>query len=127
MSHFTRVKTQMVEKEFIVKALQDLEYAYEEGSVEIRGYGGNRDRVEIRVPTSNSGYDIGFRKAGNVYEMVADWWGIRDIKQEQFVQQLIQRYSYHATRAKLEEQGFSLVTEENQQDGQIHLVLRRMA
>jgi uncharacterized protein DUF1257 len=127
MSHFTRVKTQMVEKEFIVKALEDLGYAYEEGSVEIRGYGGNRDRVEIRVPTSNRGYDIGFRKAGKVYEMVADWWGIRDIKQEHFVQQLMQRYSYHTARTKLEEQGFLLVTEENQQDGRIHLVLRRMA
>ena len=127
MSHFTRVKTQMVEKEFIVKALQDLGYAYEEGSVEIRGYGGKRDRVEIKVPTRNKGYDIGFRKEGNAYEMVADWYGIRDVNRERFVQQLTQRYSYQAARTKLEEQGFSLVREENREDGQIHLVLRRMA
>ncbi len=57
--------------------------------------------------------------------MVADWWGINDIKQEQFLQQISQRYAYHAAKAKLEEQGFSLVSEETQEGERIHLVLRR--
>jgi len=125
MSHFTRIKTQMVEKEFLVRALHDLGYHYEEGSLEIRGYGGQRTRVEIKVATRSPGYDIGFRKTGKTYECVADWWGIRDINQQQFLQQVTQRYAYHATRAKLEEQGFALVSEEVQEDGRIHLVLRR--
>ena len=127
MSHFTRVKTQMVDKEFIVKALQDLGYDYEEGSIEIRGYGGKRARVEIKVRTNNSGYDIGFHKQSKAYELVADWYGIREINRDRFVEEVTQRYSYYATRTKLEEQGFSLVNEERTQDGQIHLVLRRMA
>jgi hypothetical protein len=57
---------------------------------------------------------------------VADWWGIRDIKQERFLQQVMQRYACHAARARLEEQGFALVSEEMQQGKRIHLVLRRM-
>ena len=126
MSHFTRVKTQMVEKKHLTQALEDLGYAYEEGEAEISGFGGKRIPVEIRVPTQNQGYDIGFRRAGEAYEIVADWWGIRDMKQEDFQQQLTQRYAYQAARAELESQGFNLVTEEVEQDGQIRLVLRRM-
>ena len=45
----------------------------------------------------------------------------------QFLQQVSQRYAYHAARAKLEEQGFTLASEEVREDGRIHLVLRRMA
>lgn len=127
MSHFTSIKTQMVEKPYLVQALKDLGYACKEGRVEVRGYGGSRAAVEVKVATRNPGYDIGFRKADGAYEVVADWWGIRDLPQEHFVQQLTQRYAYHAARAKLEEQGFALVAEETQKDGQIHLVLRRMA
>lgn len=127
MSHFTRIKTQIVEKKYLIQSLQDLNYAYEEGNVEIRGYGGNRTAVEVKIPTNNRGYDIGFRKNGSGYEVIADWYGIRDINQKQFVQQVTQRYVYHATKEKLEEQGFALVAEEVERDGRVHLTLRRVA
>jgi len=116
----------MVEKSYLIQALADLGYTCEEGHVEIRGFGGNRTRVEMKVTTKNPGYDIGFRNAGNAYEIVADWWGIRDTNREQFLQQVLQRYAYHAARAKLEEQGFTLVNEEVQDGERVHLVLRRM-
>lgn len=127
MSHFTRMQTQMVEKTYLQQTLTDLGYACEEGHVEIRGYGGNRTLVDLRVSTKNPGYDIGFRKVGTAYEIVADWWGIRDTKQERFLQQALQRYAYHAARAKLAAQGFALVSEEMQEGERLHLVLRRMA
>jgi hypothetical protein len=127
MSHFTRMQTQMVEKVYLMQALADLGYTCQEGQVEIRGYGGNRTRVDLRVVTKNPGYDIGFRKVDNAYEIVADWWGIRDTKREQFLQQVLQRYAYHEARVKLEEQGFALVSEEVQEGERIHLVLRRLA
>lgn len=127
MSHFTRIKTQMVEKEYLKRALQDLGLTWEEGSLKIRGYGGKRTDVEIKIATKSPGYDIGFRKAGESYELVADWWGIRDVKREDFLQQITQRYAYHAARAKLEEQGFALVSEEVHEGQRLHLVLRRMA
>jgi predicted AlkP superfamily pyrophosphatase or phosphodiesterase len=125
MSHFTSIKTQIIEKEYLKQALSDLGHTYQDGNIQIRGYQGNRTDVEIKVPTKNSAYDIGFRKSGNAYEIVADWWGIRDIKQDQFIQQVFHRYAYHAAKAKLEEQGFSLVSEEVQKEERIHLVLRR--
>ena len=125
MSHFTRIRTQMIEKEYLIQALQDLEYKYEVGDAQIRGFGRQRQEVSIRVKTP--GYDVGFRKAGKVYELVADWWGVRGTNRTEFLQRITQRYAYHAARAKLEEQGFTLVSEEVQAGNRIHMVLRRMA
>jgi hypothetical protein len=126
VSHFTRIKTTMTVKEYLILALRDLGYVPEEGRVEIRGYAGRRTAVEIKIPNKSRGYDIGFRKEKDGYELIADWWGIRDVKQKPFTAAVTQRYAYHAARAKLEEQGFTLINEEKQPDGQIHLVLRRM-
>ena len=93
----------------------------------MQGYLGNRTHVEIKVPTKNPEYDIGFRKVGGTYQCVADWYGLREIDQGEFFQQLTQRYAYHATRAKLVAQGFTLASEEVREDGRIHLVLRRIS
>ena len=125
MSHFTTVSTQMVEAPYLLAALKDLGYAPEQSGA-VRGFAGSSTAGEIKIATGSKGYDIGFRKSGDRYEIVADWWGIRDVDQDDFVRRLTQRYAYHAARAKLEEQGFDLVQEEQQQGGGIHLVLRRV-
>lgn len=126
MSHFTKVRTQMVEKQYLLQALKDLRYAYDEGEVQISGWGGRKEPAEVRVRTKSAGYDIGFRKSGNAYEMVADWYGIRGVSKAQLLEQLNQRYAYHATKGKLESQGFTLVSEQSEQDGEIRLLLRRL-
>lgn len=125
MSHFTSLKTRFVDLAYLRKALEDLGYVAQAGGVAIRGYQGNRTRVDLKIATKNPGYDIGFKQAGDHYELVADWWGIRDLEPESFLQKVTQRYAYHATRAKLEEQGFALV-EEKKEEERIHLVLRRV-
>lgn len=124
MSHFTRVRTQIMELAYLKQALDDLEYRYEEGRLKIRGFAGRKTPVDLKIHTK--GYPIGFRKAGNAYELVADWWGVRGVNQQTFLQEITRRYAYHAAREKLEAQGFSLVSEEVEEDAQIHLVLRRM-
>ena len=126
MSHFTTIKTQLAVLEYITRALDDLGMRYETGDVEIRGYAGNRTRVELKVPTANPGFDMGFRKQGDNYELVADWWGIKDVKQEDFLQRLTQRDAYHVVKDQLEEQDFTLVEEEVQRDRTIHITVRRM-
>lgn len=125
MSHFSRLKTQIVEKEYLILALKDLGYQVEEGPLDLRGFGGQSTKVDLRVPLRLSG-DIGFRKSGEHFEIIADWWGVRGIKQKEFADAVAQRYAYHATRAKLEQQGFTLVEEETGEKGQIRMVLRRM-
>ena len=118
----------MVVRDFIVAALEDLGYEYEVGDLQVRGFGDARSAVEIRVRTKSPGFDIGFRKAGGTYEVVADWWGIKDVTKEKFLGAVTQRYAYRTARSVLETRdGFSLASEEVDDAGRIHLVLRRMA
>lgn len=126
MSHFTRVKTQLVDRDLLVKALADLGYQAETGQCVVRGYEGRRTQAEVRVSTRHKGYDIGFARTGESFEMVADWWGIPSLRPERLLQQVQQRYAYHATRERLAAQGFAMADEQVDADGRIHLVLRRM-
>lgn len=125
MSHITRIKTQIIEKEHLFRALDDLGYRYEEGDLEIHSAGTAKTKVDIKVLLRMS-FDIGLRSSPQGYEIVADWWGVRGVNQKDFTERLLQRYAYYATRAKLESQGFALV-EETTKEGQIHLTLRRTA
>jgi hypothetical protein len=82
--------------------------------------------VEIRVPTSNPEYQLGFRKSGDSYELVADWYGVNDYKEREFINMLTQKYAYLVALSKLEEQGFTLVEETREMNNTIHLTVRRM-
>ncbi|GAK51615.1 hypothetical protein ANT_16490 [Candidatus Moduliflexus flocculans] len=128
MSHFSRIRTKMVEKEFLLQALKDEGFEYEVGEhLQAKGYAGKKADVEIRLKSKKLlSYDIGFKKSGDAYECVADWYGVKGIDHKEFISKLQQRYAYHATRAKLAEQGFDLV-EETHEGNRIHLRLRRMA
>lgn len=129
MSHFTTIKTQFVAVAPLKKALADVRAEFNLGEVRenalVSGYHGNTARADLVVATRNQGYDLGFRKQGETYELVADWYGIRDIQQANLTARLSQRYAYHTVKEKLDQQGFSLVEEEVKQDKTIHLVLRR--
>jgi len=116
----------MVDKKYILQALKDMGFSYQEGDQQVSGFGGQKTAVDIRIPLKLS-YDVGLRKKGSAYELVADWFGVKGIKQKDFTDRLMQRYAYHATRAKLEDQGFDMVEEEVAETGQIRIVLRRMA
>jgi hypothetical protein len=126
MSHFTTLKTRIVSREHLRQALEDLNIAYEEGNLEIRGYDGIRTPVEISIPTSNPDYQVGFRKHDDTYELVADWYGIKDINQSQFVGRISQRYAYRVAKEQLEQQDFAVVEEEVQADNTIRITVRRM-
>ncbi len=125
MSHFTRIKTQIAVLDYLKQALSDLNYEYQEGNLAVRGFGGNKTAVDLLIQTK--GYPIGFKRSGATYELVGDWWGVRGVKQEQFLQAVMQRYAYHATLGELRTQGFDLVSEQTEAQGQVHLVMRRMA
>ena len=127
MSHFSRIKTQIVEKEHLLAALRDLGYAFEEGEVSVRGWLFMKTKAEVKVKLKGSSYEIGFCKKDGCYEVVADWAGVRGTSKKAFVEQVSQRYAYHVARAKLEAQGFSVAGEEVDDKGRIRLVLRRLA
>ena len=45
MSHFSRIQTQMVDKDFVLKALKDLGFSFEEGEQQVMGFGGQKNQV----------------------------------------------------------------------------------
>jgi hypothetical protein len=130
LSHISRFQTQMMQKEYVLQALKDLGYNYEEGEFKVSGFGSERAVAQIKISLRLSN-DIGLRETPEGYQIIADWFGVHGINQKDFTQKLMQRYAYNATRATLEAQGFNLVEEEVTQAGkakeQIRLVLRRMA
>jgi hypothetical protein len=126
MSHFTSIKTRIVSLELLLAALKDLAIEFQTGELEIRGYQGKRTAVHVSIATANPDYQIGFRRVGDHFELVADWYGISEVKQEEFLCRVMQRYAYLAAREQLERQGFSVVEEEVGADRTIHLTVRRM-
>ena len=124
MSHFTKVKTKIVEMLYLKRALDDMNLEYQEGKVKIRGYLGRKMAVDLRIRTPE-GYDIGFVKNGDTYEVVADWDMVKTFSQETFVGDVTRRYAYHVVKDQLGAQDYKIV-QENRQGEAVSLTLRRM-
>ena len=137
MSHFSTIKTQIRNREYLIEALKKLSYNVQVGNYSCRGYGGNTTPVEILIKLSNTDYNIGFRKSGDFYELVADWYGITGVQGDTLISSLQseitkienkikQEYAYTTTLGKLRKKGFSIIKETREQ-GEIRIQLRRLA
>ena len=128
MSHFTTVKTKIRDLQCLKQALEDLNYEYQEAEegVQVRGYLNQLETADLCIKASNT-YDIGVRSTVDGYELLADWWGVettRGVTEQEFVNQLTQRYAYHKVIKEVKARGFSLETEEEEQDT-IQLTVRK--
>ena len=125
MSHFTTVKTKFTDQKTLVKSLKELGYnQVQVGQFQCRGYQGNKTNVDILIQLQG-GYDIGFVNKNNSFEMIADWYGIQGISQNEISQKLNQKYSILSTRQELKKKGFSL-SEETLSNGTVRLVARKL-
>lgn len=134
MSHFATIKTQFTEDKALLKALSDLglcNVEHHERPQSLFGYQGDirPEAAEIVIRRKFVGTlsnDIGFKRGTDgAFAAIISEYDSNKYSQV-WLQRLLQRYAYHATVQKLvEEQGFSLVEEEQQETGAIHLVLRR--
>ncbi len=124
MSHFTRVKTKIVDLLYLKRALKEMDLQFEEGRTKIRGYTGRRMTVDLKIRT-REGYDIGFVKSGDTYEVVADWDMVKTFSQETFVRELTRRYAYNVVKDQLQVQDYRVV-EEKRQGETVSLTLRRV-
>jgi len=143
VSHLSRIKTRIADRELLVAALGRLGYEVQSGPATIRGMLGPKREVDllVRVGSGWRALDVGFaRDASGAYEIVADFAGSgasgsslrTQLEQaqteiEQLQREVRRQYALAATREKLIAQGFEVVEEESQADGQVRLLLRRMA
>lgn len=130
MSHFSRIRTQFRHREALIQCLQDLGYTVELDAA-IKGYHGQHT-VDIAVKKA-SGYGVGFVKnTGGTYDMVADWWGVSLTGQKKIAVKLQQQaetiQKEYAKKMVLEQtamDGFSVVSQTEEADGTLRIVMRR--
>jgi len=120
MSHFTTIKVEIKNGIILQEVLEELGYQVA-NNTKVRGYQGNTTQAEY-VIKQNNGYDLGFRRNGENYELIADFWGAR-INQKEFVNSISQKYAHKTLIQSANEQGFNIEEEEILEDGTVRLVV----
>jgi hypothetical protein len=125
MSHFSQIKTQIRDLSSLQTALTDLGISWKAGPQPVRGYRGQTHTAEVVIEQGN-GYDIGFSRNQEQYELVADlqYWQ-QPLSVEGFLKQVTQRYAYNTILKETAQQGFQVAEQQQHQDGSIRLVLQR--
>jgi hypothetical protein len=131
MSHFTKCDLKLTNLEAIRRALADLELKYAEAeqgqAATVRGYRGQTLEAELSVDMGR--YDVGVVRASDgTFDLVSDWWGIETTKgvtEEEFKEQLYQKYQYHNVKIACEAKGYSVEEEVNEEDGSVRLVVSK--
>ena len=96
MSHFSKIKTKLYDRNILKKSLSDLKLEWTEQNQQIVGYQKQTHDAEIIVKQSNN-YDIGFKWNGVEYELVTDlmFWA-QPYSVDKFLNQINQRYAYNS-------------------------------
>ncbi len=122
MSHFTTIKVEIKNGIILQEVLEELGYQVA-NNTKVRGYQGNTTQAEYVIKQDN-GYDLGFRRSGENYELIADFWGAK-INQKEFVNSISQKYAHKTLIKSANEQGFNIEEEEILEDGTVRLVVGR--
>lgn len=134
MSHYSKIDTQIVERESLLKALKDMGY----NNIEVHdkpehlyGYQGDirPEQANIiirRKYICRESNDIGFRlTAEGTYEAIISEFD-EELLGKDWVGKVCQNYAEHAVVSKLEQQGFSIAEKKVDPVTQkVHLVLKR--
>ncbi len=130
MSHFTAVKTKIKDLACLVRALKDLNYEFSEATeeqlVHVKGYQGQTTDALLSIHASKT-YDIGVKQTAEGFQFVADWWGVettRGVAEEEFIKKVTQRYSYHKVMDEIKKRGFTIESEETNEEEQIQVRVR---
>ncbi|MBW4582861.1 MAG: DUF1257 domain-containing protein [Tildeniella nuda ZEHNDER 1965/U140] len=133
MSHFTAIKTQIKDAEALVKALADVGFKQvevHETAQPLYGFQGDlrSQTAEIiirRKYVGGASNDIGFqRQQDGTFEAIISEYDRRKYAQP-WLNQVMQRYGYHALMATAPAQGFTVEEEEVLADGTIRVVVGR--
>jgi hypothetical protein len=131
MSHFTSIKTQIRDVESLRKALADVGFS----TVEVHdtpqglyGFEGNlrpetAEMIVRRKYIGSASNDIGFKRQvdGQFTAIISNY--DRGKYSQEWVNQLTQRYAYHALIARSGTEGFSIESEESLEDGTLRVVV----
>ena len=136
MSHFSKIKTKIKNKKYLIEALKNSGYHFKVGDYDCVGYNGNKTPVDILIELNGTDYNLGFKSTPGGFELIADWYGITGINWSSMISKIEmevktiehkvqQQYAYETTLEKMKQKGFS-IEEETREDGEIRLSLKRM-
>lgn len=127
MSHFTTVETKITNLQLLKRVLKELGYAFTEAEagqkVKVKGYQGQKTDADLVIHASKT-YDIGVRQTEKGCVFVSDWWGVettRGVTEEEFIQQVVQKYSYHTVMDAIAAKGYTVQEEEVAEDQTIKI------
>ena len=127
MSHFTTIKTEILDPEILKKTLSELKFEFQENG-KILEYQGRIENVDIAVKMFGSSC-LGFNKRSE--EENYEIRGTSEILNQKEVKEIINlirsEYAYRKIVHESRKRGFSLVQEERLKAGTIKLVLRKVA
>ena len=125
MSHFSKIKTKLYDRNILKKSLSDLKLEWTEQNQQIVGYQKQTHDAEIIVKQSNN-YDIGFKWNGVEYELVTDlmFWA-QPYSVDKFLNQINQRYDYHSITQILNKSNYEFVQSTHSENGSIRVTLRK--
>ena len=127
MSHFSTIKTQLKDKEPLIKALNSLGYISNQEEKFVKGFRGKFTAVDISMKLPGD-TQVGFKweNNSNAYELVTDLdlWKF-ELPVERFISKVTQMYAYETIISKTKEDGYQVVEQKNQNDGSIELVLTK--
>jgi hypothetical protein len=133
MSHYTRVRTALRDRDTLVRALRRLGFREVEAHDEpqhLYGYQGDRrpQAAEVVIRRAHIGRlsnDIGFARAadGTFQAVISDY--DRNRYDADWMRRLTQAYGHESARSFAEEHGYDILTEEQDENGDIRLTLRR--
>ena len=105
MSHFSTIKTQLKDKEPLIKALNNLGYLTNQEEKFVKGYRGKFTAVDISINLP-SDTKVGFKweNNSNAYELVTDLdlWKF-ELPVERFISKVTQMYAYETIITKTKE------------------------
>jgi len=122
MSKFVKVKTQLRDLNLIKQALDDLKLNYAENATFVHMWSAFRGQVPLVVKVNHAQFGLRATDSGD-YEVIGDDMQMKVIRKE--LDQIQQRYAYHAVRQATAQAGFELVEENVGRDQVIRLTVRR--
>ena len=135
MSHFTSIKTQIKDKEALIKSLNDVglkNLEIHETAQSLYGYQGDvrPETAEIiirRKYVGSASNNIGFKlqEDGQYQAIISEY--DRHRYNQNWLGKVMQRYGYYTLKASAEEQGFTIEEDEVMEDGTVRVVVARWA
>ena len=127
MSHFTTIKTEILDPEILKKTLSDLKFEFKENG-KIPGHYGRMESADIVVKIfGNLQFGFNKRPGEEHYEIGGTIEVLNQKRVKESINLIRSEYAYRKIIHETRKRGFSLVQKERLKAGTIKLVLRKVA